>query len=294
MTAVRTVWTQEVSVDSVDPGGVGALSSGAVSSAAVSPASVLLGDRVVELSDGDAAAGVDMATSEGAIRKRTVALDCCHPAAAVSRTIIRFCYHRVVPKVSDEHRERMRQRIQDAALACVGRTGFAAVSMADIIAEAGLSAGAVYLYYRSKEQLISDIARRVLDPRLAELERVEHADPLSPPDEVIPGLMKSLSATEFFPRLAVQVWGDVVHHDRELAAFARTIVDRVTRQVAAYLAAWLTSSRGLDADDAAARGARLAPAVVGLIQGYAIQSALLGEEAGAAYIDATRALLAAG
>ncbi|WP_420896890.1 TetR/AcrR family transcriptional regulator [Brevibacterium aurantiacum] len=52
----------------------------------------------------------------------------------------------------------MRTRIQDAALTCFSRKGFAGASMADIIREADLSAGAVYVYYSSKAELTLDAA----------------------------------------------------------------------------------------------------------------------------------------
>ena len=49
-----------------------------------------------------------------------------------------------MPKVSEQHREARRDQIVDAALRCFSRKGFQRTSMADIIAESGLSAGAIY------------------------------------------------------------------------------------------------------------------------------------------------------
>ncbi len=60
-----------------------------------------------------------------------------------------------MPKVSDAHLEARRQQILDAAEACFSREGFHQTSMQDICREAGLSPGAVYRYFSSKEEIIA-------------------------------------------------------------------------------------------------------------------------------------------
>jgi AcrR family transcriptional regulator len=195
-----------------------------------------------------------------------------------------------MPKVSEEHREAMRRRIQDAALACIARKGFAAASMADIVAEAGLSAGAVYVYYKGKEQLTVDVGRRVLEERLAVLDVLGESTPVPPPHEVIPEIVAGLPKTQFFPGIALQVWGEAVH-SAQLGEVAQAIIAEVTGHISGYLAAWLASSRKLDRDDAAREARRLAPAVVGLIQGYIVQVAFAGGSIEERYLDSVRALL---
>ncbi len=198
-----------------------------------------------------------------------------------------------MPKVSDEHRMRMRRRILDAALACVARKGFAAVSMADIIGEAGLSAGAVYLYYGSKEQLTQDIARNVLEPRIAAINALLTADPIPPPSQVVTELMRAVAETAYFPTIAVQVWGDIVHQEGDIADFARSVVERVTEALADYLAAWLVAARDLTPDEASARASDLAPAVFGMAQGFVLQSALTKGAVDERYLRSVHEVLAA-
>lgn len=65
-----------------------------------------------------------------------------------------------MPKLSDEQQELRRSRILDAAEACFARAGFHRTSMQDICREAGISAGALYLYFDSKEALIRGITDR--------------------------------------------------------------------------------------------------------------------------------------
>jgi len=63
-----------------------------------------------------------------------------------------------MPKVSVEHEQMRRQQILDAALACFSRRGYHATSMEDIVREAGLSVGAIYTYFPSKEELFRVLA----------------------------------------------------------------------------------------------------------------------------------------
>jgi len=56
-----------------------------------------------------------------------------------------------------DRRAGQRRRILDAAIACFAREGFHGTSMQKICAEAGMSPGALYRYFRSKEELIGAI-----------------------------------------------------------------------------------------------------------------------------------------
>ena len=60
-----------------------------------------------------------------------------------------------MPKVSEAHIEARRQQILEAANACFSRQGFHQSSVQDICREAGLSPGAVYRYFPSKEHIIA-------------------------------------------------------------------------------------------------------------------------------------------
>ncbi|GGI26860.1 TetR/AcrR family transcriptional regulator [Bradyrhizobium guangdongense] len=63
-----------------------------------------------------------------------------------------------MPKISDKKREDRRQQILEAALACFSEDGFHQTGMADIVKRSGLSHGAVYLYFQSKDELIEALA----------------------------------------------------------------------------------------------------------------------------------------
>lgn len=59
-----------------------------------------------------------------------------------------------MPKVNEEYLDQRRQQIIDAAFRCFSRKGFHQTTMREIYAEAGLSAGAIYHYFSSKEEII--------------------------------------------------------------------------------------------------------------------------------------------
>ena len=59
-----------------------------------------------------------------------------------------------MPKVTEQYRDARRGQILDAARRCFLRDGFHETSMHDLFAEVGLSSGAVYRYFASKDELI--------------------------------------------------------------------------------------------------------------------------------------------
>ena len=63
-----------------------------------------------------------------------------------------------MPRISEERRRAQRQRILDAAMACFEKAGPDGASMQDIVAESGMSAGAIYRYFDSKEAIIEAVA----------------------------------------------------------------------------------------------------------------------------------------
>ncbi len=65
-----------------------------------------------------------------------------------------------MPKLSDAQQELRRTRLLDAAERCFARAGFHATTMQEIARAARVSAGAAYVYFDSKEELIAGIAER--------------------------------------------------------------------------------------------------------------------------------------
>jgi TetR/AcrR family transcriptional repressor of uid operon len=58
-----------------------------------------------------------------------------------------------MPKIAEAARAARREQIIAAGLACFGRSGYHATTMADVAAQAGVSKGTPYLYFDSKQAL---------------------------------------------------------------------------------------------------------------------------------------------
>ena len=80
-----------------------------------------------------------------------------------------------MPKVTEAHRTARRDEIIGAALRCFAAKGYQRTSMADVIEESGLSAGAIYGYFAGKQELFAAVAGRVLEARQGELEAAARA-----------------------------------------------------------------------------------------------------------------------
>jgi TetR/AcrR family transcriptional repressor of uid operon len=65
-----------------------------------------------------------------------------------------------MPKLKPATQHARRARILDAAELCFARSGFHRCTMQDICREAGISPGALYVYFSSKEDLIAGIVER--------------------------------------------------------------------------------------------------------------------------------------
>jgi TetR/AcrR family transcriptional regulator, transcriptional repressor of aconitase len=104
-----------------------------------------------------------------------------------------------MPKVDDKHREARRAQILEAARRCFARKGFAETSITDIVAESGLSAGAIYSYFDGKPEIIRAVAETMSGKLLASLD-AEALDGL-------PDRLKQLAKDEGHARVIAQVWG---------------------------------------------------------------------------------------
>src|ERR1700691_3330273 len=62
-----------------------------------------------------------------------------------------------MPRITDERREARREQVLEAARACLQDHGLEAVSMEMIIARSGLSTGAVYGYFKGKDDIINAV-----------------------------------------------------------------------------------------------------------------------------------------
>ncbi len=175
------------------------------------------------------------------------------------------------PKVSEAHLEQRRQQILDAAVACFSQHGFHEATLADICERAGLSRGAVYHYFKSKEAIIDGIRERStgeyeplwatlageggIRQRLAEFERFAFENMTAP-------------GAEQANRLGILLWAEALLDPRILRG-QREVMSELRERMTATIAE--AQQRGeLDPDlDAAHVGHVL----VGAVLGFQIQRA---------------------
>lgn len=84
-----------------------------------------------------------------------------------------------MPRMAPAARAERRQRIVEAAWRCAGRKGFSDLTIDEVCSEAGLSKGAFYGYFDSKQALLLALLEEdagVLDQLAEDLERAESSD----------------------------------------------------------------------------------------------------------------------
>ena len=196
-----------------------------------------------------------------------------------------------MPKVSDAHREQRRQQILDAARRRFARNGFHQTSMQDILGDAGMSAGALYRYFRSKEEIIAAIAEDAVHQVTAPIGPLTAQQPLLPLNAVIEQLLTNAEDFGFRPDglayIGPQVWAEALRNPglRDLVqtkfAEARGAIAGIVRaeQAAGRLAA------EADPDD-------VAGFLFGSLLGYVLQRVLAGTVDAKSYSAALAALTA--
>lgn len=194
-----------------------------------------------------------------------------------------------MPKVSAEHRAARREQILEAARSCFLRNGFHATTMQDVFAESGLSAGAVYLYFRGKEEIVRAIAGEAITEITAALQPlVDAPGGPAPLHEVIAAAVAGLERLDEergVPRIAVQVWAEAMRSP-QVAADVEEIIGSVA-PLMIRLVERHRSEGSLPADIPVEATAR---ALMGLIPGFIVQRVLTGLDAGT-YIAGLRVLL---
>ena len=193
-----------------------------------------------------------------------------------------------MPKVNAEHLERRRREILCAARACFVRNGFHQTSMRDVLAESRLSAGAVYRYFPTKDDMVLAIARENLRDVVAALVTVVGREDATLGDAVAAALerLASKENADELASLAVQVWSEALCNPRLAADFVPAM-----QQARHDLAGAIARQQQLGAVSRTVPADDLAGYVLSALPGYLLQRALLGSATVAGMPAAARALL---
>ena len=178
-----------------------------------------------------------------------------------------------MPTVTEAHRTARRDEIIGAALRCFAAKGYQRTSMADVIDESGLSAGAIYGYFAGKQELFAAVAGRVLEARQGELRAQRaHGEPLSP-GQVMATLIDGMRR-EPFGHVIVQLWAEAAI-DPEIGELVQAVLQRVRETVRQQLVEWASAEPGRVDGDPDEWATRITPVVVGVAPGFMIQRAIV-------------------
>ena len=197
-----------------------------------------------------------------------------------------------MPKVTDAHRESRREQILTAAWKCFSRNGFHSTSMADVIAEAGLSAGAVYLYFRSKDEIIVAVGTQVFSGIQGRLLEFGQHEPPPSPAEIAgflvqqPVLAREQAPADLFP-LLLAVWSEATRNP-SLVELAQEILGSLSGMITGMLERWQATGGELTIP-----ARHLTPVLLSLVQGFVVQQALSGTPRAEDYQATVAALLTA-
>ncbi len=194
-----------------------------------------------------------------------------------------------MPRVTADHMAARRRQILDAAARCFSRNGFHATSMQDVLAEAGLSAGAVYRYFPSKEALIREIASDTINCLVDSVVAVVRADPPLPLLDALAAILKiTESRLDSHFRLALQAWGEALRNPQLAACIAER--HQQLRMLCVEIAQLARDRGELPADsDPEQAGVVLFSIVIG----FMVQNLLTGDSGLGSHLAGFRAVLGA-
>jgi AcrR family transcriptional regulator len=195
-----------------------------------------------------------------------------------------------MPKISESRREERRRSILEAALRCFTRQGYQQTSMADIIAESGMSTGAIYSYFPSKRELIRGVAALVIGDRRAELAVAATQHPLSPDDvarTLVDGVRKHAPV-----QALVQVWSEAIV-DAELRTMITETIGGMRATIAGALEPWAAAnpSKIPGGVEPHTWAQNVAPVLMSLIPGFALQRTMFDDFDEESYLTGITELL---
>jgi TetR/AcrR family transcriptional repressor of uid operon len=157
--------------------------------------------------------------------------------------MIQLYEQRFSVRVTEEHVEARKNQILDAAWECFAELGYHQTTMAAIAAAAGLSTGAIYLYFENKDALMSAINERSreMNRRVVAEARAATKDPLTALNTVGRAMLAIFSDARFeeATRVNIEIWPEIVRSGRLTAnlredlAFWKEAVDGLLREAQA-------------------------------------------------------------
>lgn len=172
-----------------------------------------------------------------------------------------------MPRLTEKTRQERREAITAAAMRCFLRNGFAATSMADIIAEAGSSAGSIYSHFATKAELVRFTAAGALRDLIGPLGSALPAHP--GPAAVLSHLLR-VGNDRAHARTLLQIWAEAPR-DPALQDTVQESLLALRTGLRSALAPWWLRSHGVSPDSDLTD---LTEAVLTALEGYVVRLAI--------------------
>ena len=174
-----------------------------------------------------------------------------------------------MPYLRSTTRTNRQERIADAAMRCIARTGFANTTMADIIEESGLSAGSIYSHFTGKVDLVRFASASALARDQIDFEQeLQTRRPYPTPVQVVSYFLSQAFA-QSERKVVLHIWAESLA-DPELAVIVRASTERFRDSIAATITPWALA-RSADSSAAERLASSTAEALLVLIHGYYVQ-----------------------
>jgi len=178
-----------------------------------------------------------------------------------------------MPKVSDAYRQARRDEIIDVAIECFGMRGFTRTSIADLVTESGLSAGAIYgSFPGGKDEIFVAAATRILHSRRSELDVMRAQGPLSP-GEIMATLLQGL-ASERFVTILPQLWGEALVTP-DILGLVQGVFHELRATIVDAVEEWARAHPEKAEGEPRAWAERVMPIIFSTAPGYILQRSLL-------------------
>ena len=122
-----------------------------------------------------------------------------------------------------------KEQILEAAAVVFARLGFNKARMDDIVMEAGLSKGAVYWYFESKDEIITTILDRFLERELEDFKRISQGE------GPIPDRFRTMMTMLASEMEKVSGLMPIIYEYYALAAREKTIRKMVDKYISSYI-----------------------------------------------------------
>lgn len=188
-----------------------------------------------------------------------------------------------MPRVNEQHRQARRDEIAEAAVRLLSREGRGGSSIAQIVAESGLSTGAIYANFESKSALARYVAEKLMAWRVEALDAAFADGAVHEPHEVLGALLGGLERDAPPFAVVLQFWAEATT-EADLHDLLESKILELRDAFERAIRPWADQQPGgVDAR-------RAATTMVVLCQGYLANAAVFGWIAPGDYLETVQTL----